>query len=149
MTQPLDRIKAARGAPPVVLIAEDDLDDRLFVEEALHETAPGAKAVFVADGNEMLGYMHDCVDNGSPLPRLIILDINMPRKNGREALAELRADKAFDNVPVIVFSTVRNSEAGDNLRELGADQFISKPSRYNEYRGIFIDVSQRWLAEAS
>lgn len=146
MTQPLEKIKAARGAPPIVLIAEDDQDDRMFVEEALHETAPGAKPVFVADGHEMLGYMRKCVDDGEPLPLLIILDINMPRKNGKEALAELRADHSFDQIPVVVFSTVRTGEIHDALRALGANDFISKPSRYTEYRGIFNKVSRRWLA---
>ncbi|HEU4883132.1 MAG TPA: response regulator [Longimicrobium sp.] len=117
-----------------VLLADDDPDDRLLAAEALRECRVVADLRFVEDGEQLLDYLRrrgrwaDPAD--SPRPGLVLLDLNMPRMDGREALAEIKADPALRRIPVVVLTTSR-AEA-DVLRsyDLGASSFITKPATF-------------------
>jgi two-component system, response regulator len=120
-----------RSRPATILIAEDDDDDFLLTKDALREAHCLNPLQRVSDGEELLDYLrrrgrfHD--RNAYPRPALILLDLNMPRKDGREALREIKSDEALRRVPVVVLTTSKAEE--DILRsyDLGVNSFIIKP----------------------
>ncbi len=121
-----------------ILIAEDDADDRFLLESAFKENSFPAVVRFVENGVELLEYLERTATtpatgskNGKQLPQLILLDLNMPKKNGREVLIELKQMPAFRNIPVIIFSTTQNEKEVKNCYELGADSYILKPDSYS------------------
>lgn len=117
--------------PFVILMADDDPDDRLLAAEALRESRLANELRFVEDGEQLLDYLHRrgpwADPAASPRPGVILLDLNMPRMDGREALAEIKAHPELRRIPVVVLTTSR-AEA-DVLRsyDLGANSFITKP----------------------
>lgn len=125
---------------PVVLIAEDDADDRLLAEEAFRVSQIDCEIRFVADGEQLLSYLRgegEFVDRERfPFPRVVLLDLNMPRKDGREALAEMRADARLRELPVMVLTTSRAHEDRSRVVQLGACDFATKPTRFDELVGI-------------
>jgi CheY-like chemotaxis protein len=119
----------------LILMAEDDADDRLLVRDAFTECGTSGKVRFVADGEELVDYL---LHRGkytklseSPRPDLILLDLNMPRKDGREALKEIRAHSELRRVPVVVFTTSRADTDIARVYELGANSFITKPAGFD------------------
>ena len=120
------------GASPVtILIAEDDPDDRMLMREAFEESKLVCGLHFVEDGEELMDYLRR---NGKyddrekyRMPGLILLDLNMPRKDGREALKEIKSDPQLRRIPVTVLTTSKAEE--DILRsyDLGVNCFITKP----------------------
>lgn len=115
----------------VVLMADDDDDDRLLAYEALVESNAGYEIHFVKDGIELMRYLHregDYNDNKStPMPNLILLDLNMPRKDGREVLAELKADPVLKKIPVVILTTSNTQEDIHYTQALGATAYQTKP----------------------
>ncbi|MBM4073293.1 MAG: response regulator [Planctomycetes bacterium] len=114
-----------------ILMAEDDPDDRLMAEQALRQYRLKNGIRFVEDGQELMDYLrrqgkYATVDQ-FPLPDVILLDRNMPRKDGREALAEIKSDRKLRRIPVIVLTTSKAAE--DILRsyDLGVNAYITKP----------------------
>jgi CheY-like chemotaxis protein len=120
--------------PVTILMADDDPDDRLLAAEALRESRVASDLRFVEDGEQLLDYLRRrgrWTDPAqSPWPGLVLLDLNMPRMDGREALAEIKADPALRRIPVVVLTTSRAQ--ADVLRsyDLGASSFITKPATY-------------------
>lgn len=114
-----------------ILMADDDPDDRLLAADALRESRVADDLRFVEDGEQLLDYLRRrgrwAPPAEAPRPGLVLLDLNMPRMDGREALAEIKADPALRRIPVVVLTTSR-AEA-DVLRsyDLGANSFITKP----------------------
>jgi CheY-like chemotaxis protein len=114
-----------------ILIADDDEDDRLMAEEALKEARLVNDLHFVEDGEALLDYLKargkyaDRKDK--PLPGIILLDLNMPKKDGREALIEIKADPALRQIPVIVLTTSKSEEDIASVYNLGIDSYITKP----------------------
>ena len=104
----------ATGKSIMILMAEDDADDRLLVKDALAESRVLNELRFVGDGEELLQYLrHEgrySDPASSPRPGLILLDLNMPRKDGREALQEIKADPALRRIPVVVMTTSKAEE---------------------------------------
>lgn len=123
-------IKANR-AHPVVLMAEDDADDRLLVKDAWEESRLLNELRFVEDGEELLDYLHQrgvyAPPNQSPLPGLILLDLNMPRKGGRETLEAIKADPGLRHIPIVILTTSQTEEDIFQAYDLGASSFITKP----------------------
>jgi len=93
----------------VILVADDDEDDCLLIKEVLKENGLGKGVHFVSDGKYLMDYLLSCeskhVSKGSPCPDLILLDLNMPRKDGREALAEIKAEPNLKDIPIVVLTT--------------------------------------------
>ena len=117
----------------VILMAEDDADDRLLAKDALAECELAGDLHFVENGEELLDYLLQrgkYSEQNAPRPRLILLDLNMPRKDGREALREIKANAALRPIPVVVMTTSRADTDIDRIYELGANSFITKPTRF-------------------
>lgn len=109
-----------------ILLADDDAGDRLLAMEAFDEARVLNPVRFVPDGEELLKYLrHE--EPAQPRAGLVLLDLNMPRKDGREALAEMQADASLRDIRVIVMTTSQAEEDRAQARALGASGFISKP----------------------
>lgn len=132
-----------------LLMADDDPDDRLLAAEALRESGLANDLRFVEDGEQLLDYLHRrgpwADPAASPRPGLVLLDLNMPRMDGREALARMKADPALRRIPVVVLTTSR-AEA-DVLRsyDLGANSFITKPVTFTGLVEAMRVLGRYWI----
>jgi len=119
----------------LILMAEDDVDDQLLMQEAFTECGVNEQLRFVADGEELLDYLMRRGEYlgamAAPRPGLILLDLNMPRKDGREALKEIRENPDLRRVPIVVFTTSRADTDIRKAYELGANSFITKPAAFD------------------
>lgn len=136
------------GKPITILIAEDDADDRLLAQEALNESRLVNEVHFVEDGEELLDYLRHCgkyATVAAPRPGVILLDLNMPRKDGREALTELKKDKDLRRIPVVVMTTSKAEE--DILRsyDLGVNSFIVKPVTFEGLVEVMRTLGHYWF----
>ena len=135
-----------------ILIAEDDDDDRMMIEDAFRECGLRNPLRFVVDGEELMDYLYQrrqFVDGvGFPRPGLILLDLNMPRKDGREALLEIKTDRALCQTPVVVLTTSRSPDDVSRCYQNGANSFISKPGGYVALLELVHTLSQYWLQTA-
>lgn len=133
----------------VVIIAEDDPDDRLLIKDALKQACNTVDVHFVQDGAEMLDYLHHrgkYKEIGSaPQPELVLLDLNMPKKGGLEVLQEIKGDTALRTIPVVVLTTSRSPEHVSRSYELGGNGFITKPESYTELVEIMKTLDQYWF----
>ncbi len=120
-----------QAKPITILMADDDADDRFLTQEALSEVTMANDLKFVHDGQELIDYLtrqRDYSDgNSAPLPGLILLDLNMPRKNGREALAEIKANPELRRIPIVALTTSQAEEDILRTYDLGVAGFITKP----------------------
>jgi CheY-like chemotaxis protein len=140
-------IAAARA--PLILMAEDDSDDRLLAREALEESGLGGDLRFVENGAELMDYLchrnQFAAPGSAPRPSLILLDLNMPRKDGREALKEIKANVDLCNIPVVVFTTSRADTDIARIYQLGANSFISKPTAFDALVKVMRTLGQYWF----
>ncbi len=138
-----------RGKPIMLLMADDDADDCLLAKDALAESRLLNDLYFVHDGEELLEYLRHqgryTETKSSPRPQLILLDLNMPRKDGREALREIKSDPQLRVIPVIVLTTSKAEE--DILRsyDLGASAFITKPVTFEGLVEAMRTLSRYWF----
>jgi len=109
-----------------VLLADDDEDDRIFFREALDELALSTSLYSVKDGEELMKVLH----YEGVIPDMLFLDLNMPGRNGKECLREIRMFHHLKALPVIIFSTSANHRDVDDAFLLGADLYLQKPSGY-------------------
>jgi CheY-like chemotaxis protein len=119
---------------PIILMADDDEDDQMLVADALRQAGIPNPLRFVGNGEELMSYLHrqDFASLPSaPRPGLLLLDLNMPRKGGREALREIKADPSLRSIPVVVLTTSDTQEDVDLSYALGANSFISKPVSFD------------------
>ncbi len=130
-------------------MAEDDADDRLMTREAFQECRLGNPLQFVADGEELMDYLKrrgPYADAARfPMPGLILLDLNMPRKDGREALREIKADPALREIPVVVLTTSKAEEDVANSYSDGANSFITKPVSFAALIEVVQTLGKYWL----
>jgi CheY-like chemotaxis protein len=137
------------GEPLQILMADDDPDDRLMAYRALKEYRLRNGIRFVEDGEELMDYLHHrgkyADPASSPQPGLILLDLNMPRKDGREALAEIKADPELRRIPVVVLTTSKADE--DILRsyDLGVNSYITKPVSFQGLADAMRVLNQYWF----
>lgn len=119
----------------VILLADDDEDDRLLTADALQESKLANDLKTVNDGEELMDYLHHSGKHAppaaSPRPGLILLDLNMPKKDGREALREIKADPALRSIPVVILTTSKAEEDIERTYNLGANSFIVKPVTFD------------------
>jgi CheY-like chemotaxis protein len=106
-----------------ILLADDDKDDRFFFERALNDLPVFVQVKNVKDGEQLIQYLES---NVSRLPDVLFLDLNMPRKNGSECLAEIKSHKQLKNLPVVIYSTALNETVVDILYKKGAHFYIRK-----------------------
>jgi CheY-like chemotaxis protein len=120
-----------------IFLADDDEDDRMMFEEALNETSLGSELYTAADGEKLLRLL---AAHSDALPDLIFLDLNMPCKNGKECLKEIRSHAAYASVPVVIYSTSTNDSDIDETFHLGANLYFEKPSSYSVLIGSLSDI---------
>lgn len=135
---------------PTILVAEDDPDDRLTALEAFAEASERVRIEFVRDGVELLAYLrrHEgYVDQVQfPMPSLVLVDLNMPRKGGREVLREMKADPKLRLIPVVALTT---SSAHDDIVGCyhdGASSFVTKPARFGDWIDTVREISRYWFS---
>jgi CheY-like chemotaxis protein len=130
---------------PLILMADDDDDDCTLARDAFSESGTRGRIHFVDDGIELLDYL----SGSAALPTVILLDLNMPRKNGRQALNEIKSTPAFQNIPVVVLTTSREEDDFFYCREKGVNLFLTKPSRFSEWVEIMNSLADTWLVTKS
>ncbi|HEV2786156.1 MAG TPA: response regulator [Solirubrobacteraceae bacterium] len=137
------------GQPITILLADDDEDDRLMTRDALREARLHNDLRTVVDGVELLEYLRGegaYVDPASaPRPGLVLLDLNMPRMDGREALREIKRDPALRSLPVVVLTTSKAEEDVIRTYDLGVNSFISKPVTFVGLVDVMKTFTRYWL----
>lgn len=137
------------GIPINILMADDDEDDRLLTLDALKESRVLNNLMCVQDGVELLEYLRRegkfSDPETSPRPSLILLDLNMPRKDGREALQEIKADPTLRGIPVVILTTSKEEE--DMLRgyDLGCASYITKPVNFDGLVELMKALGRYWI----
>ena len=134
--------------PIVILVAEDDPDDRLLMREAFEESRLANELHFVEDGEELLDYLNKrnaYADQNAPYPGLILLDLNMPRKDGREALAEIKEIPELRRIPVVVMTTSKAEEDILRTYDLGVSSFIVKPITFDGLIRVMQALGRYWF----
>jgi CheY-like chemotaxis protein len=137
------------GKPITILLADDDEEDRMLTSDALKESRVLNDLRFVGDGEELLEYLRRNGRYGdpesAPRPGLILLDLNMPRKDGREALREIKADRDLRRIPIIVLTTSKAEEDIYRTYDLGANSFITKPVAFTSLVEIMKEIGRYWI----
>jgi CheY-like chemotaxis protein len=137
---------------PVILIADDDSDDQLLMREAFAERGHHCQTCFAHDGVQLMRMLNrELPLPGDPAascgyPDLILLDLNMPLKDGREALREIKSDPRLQKIPTVIMTT---SDDMDDIRycyESGANSYIIKPSNYSELLDVVSSLTNYWAA---
>ncbi|RJQ46923.1 MAG: response regulator [Nitrospiraceae bacterium] len=132
-----------------ILMADDDEDDRMMAEEALKEAKLLNPIRFVNDGEELLDYLYRRGEysNGADVPRpgLILLDLNMPRKDGREALKEIKADPELRQIPIVVLTTSIAEEDIYRTYNLGVNSYITKPVAFEGLVEVMKSLANYWF----
>jgi CheY-like chemotaxis protein len=133
------------GRPVTILLADDDEEDRELAREALEDSRLANEMKFVVDGQDLMDYLrragrYEDPDVDAPRPGIILLDLNMPKKDGREALAEIKADELLRRIPVVVLTTSKDEEDVFRTYDLGVNSFITKPVTF---AGL-VEVMRTW-----
>jgi len=135
--------------PIVILLAEDDPDDQLMIKEALEENRVINNFYIVEDGVELMDYLKNkgkySNPASAPRPGIILLDLNMPRKDGREALQEIKGDPDLCTIPVIVLTTSKVEEDILRTYNIGASSFITKPVSFVDLVEVIKILKKYWF----
>ncbi|GAA4829816.1 response regulator [Algivirga pacifica] len=135
--------------PITILYADDDPEDRMLALEAFEESNLNNKLTFVEDGEELLDYLYHqnkySDTEKHPTPGLIILDLNMPKKDGREVLKELKKDSKLSAIPVVVLTTSSSEDDIQDTYKLGVSSFITKPVTFESLVETIQTLGKYWL----
>lgn len=138
-----------RKSSVVILMADDDEDDRLLARDALEESRVRNDLHFVNDGVELLEYLRRqgafSDPEKFPRPGLILLDLNMPRMDGREALQEIKKDASLRAIPVVIMTTSKHDEDIINSYDLGAAGFVTKPITFEGLVDVMRSIGRYWI----
>lgn len=133
----------------LVLLAEDDADDRMLIQKAFRNNFRDDEMISVEDGAELMKYLLRAAPYQNPekypYPGLILLDLNMPRKDGREALREIKAHHLLRRIPVVVFTTSRLQEDIEESYLMGSNSYITKPSSFDDLISIARELDNYWF----
>ncbi|AWI24589.1 response regulator [Flavobacterium pallidum] len=125
--------------PLRIILAEDDGDDRLLFGEALHELGKNVHLVVADNGIKLM----EILNGMDELPLMVFTDLNMPLKDGIDAVRDIRNEERFKTLPVVVFSTSYDVAVAEKLRQLGATNYFLKPNAFNDLKsviGLAIDI---------
>jgi CheY-like chemotaxis protein len=132
-----------------ILIADDDLDDRAWIEQAFIESGFNNQLTFVQDGNELLEYLHRqgrfTTPGAAPRPDLILLDLNMPGMDGRQALIQLKAEPDIRRIPVVVLTVSTDEQDIRHTYDHGGAGFIIKPETFDGMVEVVKVLNQYWF----
>ncbi|HEY9046583.1 MAG TPA: response regulator [Ohtaekwangia sp.] len=130
-----------------ILVAEDDADDRYLMQTAFDEKGYKDKIEFVENGIELIKFLESV--NNAQYPGFILLDLNMPKKDGREVLKEIKQHPVFKKIPVIVFTTTKNEAEIKRCYELGANTYIVKPTSFESLLKVVQEIRNYWFHVAA
>ncbi len=131
-----------------VLLADDDEDDRFLTREAFTQHFPKSQVSFVEDGEDLIDYLTYAgryIGAEHTLPELILLDLNMPRKDGRIALREIKESAELRHIPTIILSTSDATEDVEQSYFNGANSFITKPATFQQLSEVARAIGQYWF----
>ena len=132
-----------------ILIAEDDEEDREIIREAFDECMLTNDLIFVNDGEELMQYLLRCGKYAATpeytTPGIILLDLNMPRKDGRQALVEIKTNAELCKIPVIILTTSKEEEDVIKTYKLGVNSFVIKPVTYSALVNVMKSIGNYWL----
>lgn len=132
-----------------ILLADDDSEDRMLIMDALHESRLHNNVHCVEDGEDLMNFLHNkdiyADKEKYPLPGIILLDLNMPKKDGREALKEIKADKRLSSIPIIVLTTSKAEEDIIKTYNLGVSSFITKPVSFSNMVEVMKALDKYWF----
>ena len=133
-----------------ILIAEDDADDRFLLQAAFQENGFKDRLQFVDNGVELMEFLTSIPQtegaiNPLSLPKFILLDLNMPKKDGREVLKEIKQHPDLKKIPVVIFSTTNNEQEMRRCYELGANSYITKPNSFEHLLKIVANLRGYWM----
>jgi len=132
-----------------LLIAEDDEDDRHLMRAAFAAKGFNEKLVFTENGEELLEYMYNAHKKKAIAPVFVLLDLNMPKKDGKETLRELKQHPELRKTPVVIFSTTNNQQVINKCYELGANSYILKPPVYESLLNVVDVLTNYWFSVVS
>ena len=138
-----------RNAAVRILVADDDEDDRMLIADAFEESMLNNPVDFVNDGEQLMQYLRkegpyaDTKD--VPLPGIILLDLNMPKKDGRTALKEIREDEQLRKIPIVVLTTSKSEEDILKTYNLGVNSFITKPVTFDGLVEVVRVIGKYWI----
>src|SRR5918998_3409363 len=130
-----------------ILVAEDDSDDRFLLQTAFKEKGYNDKIEFVENGVELIDYLGNIRDkkaNHETYPSFILLDLNMPKKDGREVLKEIKQHPEFKKIPVVVFTTTNSENEIRRCYELGANTYVVKPVSFDSLLKVVEEIRKYW-----
>ncbi|WP_296702697.1 response regulator [Algoriphagus sp.] len=134
--------------PINILIAEDDDDDKLLIIKAFQKTLPKENVTCVSDGEALLQYLNQVAPFDQvekfPIPDIILLDLNMPKKDGRTALAEIKSHENFKKIPVIIFTTSNLKDDIEITYKMGSNSFITKPGSFEGLVKVAKEIENYW-----
>lgn len=139
-----------RTSEPIeILLADDDAEDRMLIIDALKESRLKNNIHCVENGEELLDYLYNREDYSDKKkfsrPGIILLDLNMPRKDGREALKEIKSDKSLRNIPVIILTTSKAEEDILKTYNLGVNSYITKPVSFTAMVEVMKTLNKYWF----
>ena len=134
---------------PTILVAEDDPDDQILLRDAFEERLADCKLCFVSNGVELMDRLKHRTSKPDPvLPDLLLMDLNMPLKDGRQSLREIRSNPGLRHLPTVVMTTSKSEEDRSYCLSHGADAFIVKPASYTDLLDIVDSLRGYWRGQA-
>lgn len=150
---PICRNKGVLGSANLkffrILLVEDSPSDVRLVREALKETSLPVQLAVARDGVEALNYLRDAEMGVAASPDLILLDLNLPRKNGREVLTEVKSSSKWRQIPVLVMTSSRSDDDIQQAYSLNANSYITKPDDLNGYIDVVRTIKEFWFLTAT
>jgi CheY-like chemotaxis protein len=135
------------GGQKTVLMADDDAEDCMLATEAFAESGANGAFTCVEDGIELMGLLAErSRSEASGLPDLILLDLNMPRKDGRTALVEIQSEPALRHIPIVILTTSEEEKDIALTMKAGAKSFITKPATFDEWVEMMKSLVKSWLS---
>lgn len=133
-----------------ILIAEDDADDRFLLQTAFEEKGFNDRLEFVENGIDLIASLNERQKKTIPnYPKFILLDLNMPKKDGREVLRELKQHEVYKKIPIVIFTTTRNENEIRRCYEMGANTYVIKPANFTELLNTIEQIRTYWFDTAS
>ena len=138
---------------PTILAIDDDPADQFLVQEAMRTANLQYDLRLVSDGDEAIEYLYHrgryTDDRKAPRPNLILLDLNMPRLNGRQVARAIKSNPNFRTIPIVVLTTSRLDQDVEELYQAGVNSYIQKPVNFDEFTEVLRDLSTYWLGRAT
>ncbi len=135
--------------PNIIMVADDDADDRLLIQEAWKQSEIMSILKFTVNGEDLMDYLLHrgkySAEESSPRPGIILLDLNMPKKDGREALKEIKLHSELRRIPIVVLTTSKAEEDIFKTYDLGVNSFITKPVTFDALIKITNDLAHYWF----